>query len=194
MNRKSVRIGLLALVCLVPLDYLAAQGTPDPWFGRQARPKDFSGPMKFAGTFSIELPKDWQLAPGHTGTIISSVEKKKNTTGGYITLEYWALQGPFDPALASAASQVELNEVQKRELSGKGFTSEVKKGNFGPVIVVQYNRPGLKGDDHVVQYSIPVGSTMYRLICIAPLADLDKYRPMFAHVAASFTPVQLPLT
>jgi hypothetical protein len=29
---------------------------------------------------------------------------------------------------------------------------------------------------------------MYRLICIAPSADIDKYRPIFAHAAASFTP------
>ena len=31
---------------------------------------------------------------------------------------------------------------------------------------------------------------MYRLICIAAAADLEKYRPIFAHTAASFTPVK----
>jgi hypothetical protein len=36
---------------------------------------------------------------------------------------------------------------------------------------------------------MPVGTTLYRLICIAPAAALDKYRPVFAHVAASFAPV-----
>jgi hypothetical protein len=41
-----------------------------------------------------------------------------------------------------------------------------------------------------VQYSFPVATTMYRLIYIAPAAEVEKYRPLFAHVAASFTPLR----
>jgi len=37
---------------------------------------------------------------------------------------------------------------------------------------------------------MPVDTMMYRLICVAPTAALDKYRPVFAHVAASFKPVK----
>jgi hypothetical protein len=81
--------------------------------------------------------------------------------------------------------------VQSRELSGKQFTSAVKIAPIGPIILVQYERPGISGsDDHVAQYSIPIGTTMYRLICIAPTGLIDKYRPIFAHVAASFAPAK----
>ena len=98
MNRKSVRLGLLVLACLVPFEYAGAQGTPDPWYGRQANPKNIDPPKIFTGTFSIELPKDWQLAPGHTGTVFSSVEKtrQKYSAGALITLEYQRLQAPLD--------------------------------------------------------------------------------------------------
>jgi hypothetical protein len=76
-------------------------------------------------------------------------------------------------------------------LSGKQFGVAVKNGQIGPVILVQYDRPGVSGaDDHVAQYSIPIGLVMYRLICIAPAASIEKYKPLFAHVAASFQPAK----
>jgi hypothetical protein len=31
---------------------------------------------------------------------------------------------------------------------------------------------------------------MYHLICIAPTDQIEKYRPLFAHAAASFEPVK----
>ncbi|HZA33491.1 MAG TPA: hypothetical protein VE505_01120 [Vicinamibacterales bacterium] len=91
----------------------------------------------------------------------------------------------------AGASDRELKELQARELSGKGFTGAVAKGPPGQFIVTRYTRPGLSGtDDHVVQYSFPITTTMYRLICIAPAAEVEKYKPLFAHVAASFTPLR----
>jgi hypothetical protein len=191
MKPKIVRLSLLVFACLLQFVYAGAQGTPDAWYGRQAKPKDFDPPMTFAGTFAIQLPKDWQLAPGHTGTIFLSVEKNRKSAGGaLVALEYMRLQAPLDPALIPGASEVELQDVQAREMSGKGFSREVKQGGPGQIIVIHYTRPGVSGGDvHVVQYSIPVGTTMYRLICIAPATEIEKYRPLFAHVAASFTPI-----
>jgi hypothetical protein len=41
----------------------------------------------------------------------------------------------------------------------------------------------------VIQYSVPSGNVMYRLVCIAPTAQLaQRYQAIFAHVAASFKP------
>ena len=189
MNRKIARLCLLVLACLVQFEYARAQEAPDAWYGRQPKPKDIDRPRDFPGVGSFELPTNWQLAPDHAGTVFSIVEKKAG--GALITLEYLRLQAPLDPELIAGAGERELKFVQALELSGKQFTSQVKKGAFGPFIVIQYNRPGLSGgEDHVVQYSMPVGTAMYRLICVAPAAALDKYRPVFAHVAASFAPVR----
>jgi hypothetical protein len=192
MKRNSVRVGLLVIACLMASGSARAQGAADPWYARQANPKNVDPPKTFPGMFSIELPKNWQLAPGHTGTIFLSVEKTRRfEVGALISLEYLRLQAPLEPALIAGASERELKEVQARELSGKGFTSAVKTGTPGQFILIRYTRPGLSGsEDHVAQYSFPIGTTMYRLICIAPAAEVEKYRPLFAHVAASFTPVR----
>ena len=199
MNCKSARWCLLVCACLIAFEYASAQETPDPWYGRQVKPANIDKPRFLTDAFSIELPKGWQLVPGHTGTLFSVVEKTRQSEGGaLITLEYQRLNAPLDPELMAGASERELKAVQARELSGKGFTSQVRTGPIGPFIVIHYDRPGLSGkDDHVVQYSVPSGTTLYRLICIAPAVaptspeharHADKYRPVFAHVAASFAP------
>ena len=200
MNRKSARLCLLVFACLIRLEYANAQETPDPWYGRQVKPKNIDKPKALMDTFSIELPKDWQLVPGHTRTLFSVVEKTRPSEGGaLITLEYQRLYAPLDQELMAGAMERELKDLQARELSGKGFTSQVKTGPTGLFIVIHYDRPGLSGrDDHVVQYLVPAGTTLYRLICVAPVAaatspehdgHAEKYRPLFAHVAASFAPV-----
>ena len=168
----------------------ASQPAADPWFGRMAKPKDMDSPRQFGTIFSIELPKGWQWAPGHAATMFLVAEKTKGANpGGAIALEYMRLQGAFDPSLLSRFAKVELEDVQQREIAGKSFTMENKLVDGRPLIVIQYDRPGLSGaPDHVVQYSFPVGDTMYHLVCIAPLSEINKYQAIFAHTAASFTP------
>lgn len=192
MNRTSARLVLLGFAALIVIANPQAQGSSDPWYGLQANPKNVDAPKVFTGAFQIALPKNWHLAPGHTGTIFSIVENtKKWQTGGLITLEYMRLQAPLEASLIAAFGERELKEVQNRELSGKQFGVAVKNGQLGPIILVQYDRPGISGtDDHVAQYSIPIGLVMYRLICVAPTASVEKYRPIFAHVAASFQPAK----
>ena len=192
MNRTIARLALVGFASVVALAHPNAQGSGDPWYSLQAKPQNLDEPKVFTGAFSIQLPKNWHLAPGHTGTIFSVVEHtKKWETGGLITLEYMRLQLPIEPALIAGVGDRELKEVQGRELSGKQFNGTVITAPTGPIFLIQYDRPGISGtDDHVAQYSIPIGLVMYRLICIAPTAGLQRYRPIFANVAASFKPVK----
>ena len=192
MNRAVAAFFVLALTCVITTAHPGAQGAPDPWYGLQARPQNVDEPKVFTGAFQIQLPKNWHLAPGYTGTIFSIVEDtRKWQTGGLITLEYQRLLAPLEPSMMATAGDRFLKDVQDRELSGKQFNVAVKNGSLGPVILIQYDRPGVSGtDDHVAQYSIPVGLVLYRLICVAPTASVEKYRPMFAHIAASFKPAK----
>jgi hypothetical protein len=183
---------ILAVGLLLAPPAAARQQSHDPWFVRMEKPKDFDGPKVFAGTFSIELPKNWQLAPGHTTTIFSDIEKTKRfEVGAAIILQYQSLQAAFDPSLIDAMGPLELEDVKKRELSGSDFSQKSLKVGNRVLIIIHYDRPGLSGGkDHVVQYEFPVGTTLYKLVCIAAKADLEKYRPIFAHAAASFTPLK----
>jgi hypothetical protein len=189
---RAVAAVVLAMACVIATANPGAQGAPDPWYGLQARPQNLDEPKVFTGAFQIQLPKNWHLAPGYTGTIFSIVEEtKKWQTGGAITLEYQRLLASLEPSMMATASERFLKDVQDRELSGKNFNVSLKNGAIGPVILVQYDRPGVSGkDDHVAQYLIPVGLVLYRIVCVAPAATIEKYRPMFAHVAASFRPAK----
>jgi hypothetical protein len=156
-----------------------------------AKPKDFDPPKSFS-SFQIELPKNWQLVPGHTNTVFLVAQKTgRSQTGAAIILEYMSLQTPVEPSFLPAVGAELLKDVQSRELRGSDFSQQALKGADGrSVIMIQYVRPSVSGGkDHVVQYSIPTGTTMYHLICIAPAAEIQKYRPVFAHTAASFATI-----
>jgi len=192
MNCKSLGGLVLAIACLMPAAPPAAQGTADPWYGRLAKSKEFDGPKVFTGAFSIELPKDWQLGAGHMENLFVLTERtKKWEAGATITLKQNLLQGAFDPTLVKAVGAKEMRDAQAFDSTGKNFSVSAKTGEQGPVILVQYDRPGMSGaDDHIAVYAIPVGTIMYHLVCVAPAAGIEKYRPFFAHVAASFTPLK----
>lgn len=189
MAQRTVRGLITLLACFTMVAGAGAQDA-DQWYGRMANSKNFD-PMTFANTFSIDLPKDWQLVPGHTGTVLLAAEKTKRSSGAAISLEYMSLQAAFDPSIVDALAAYELKDVQARELGGSTFTMQVLKQGGRPVIIIQYDRPSLSGGkDHIVQYSIPAGTTMYHLVCIAPGSEVTKWRPVFAHVAASFTTIK----
>lgn len=201
MNRTFARLVLVAIASVIVCARPTAQAPASQWYALQSSPKNIDQPRVFTGAFQIALPKNWHMAPGYTGTIFSVVEEaKKWETGGLITLEYMQLQERFetpliaglsDKELLATAGEVELKTVRDRELKGKEFSVALLTRNPRIVFLVQYDRPGISGtDDHVAQYSIPIGLVMYRLICIAPTASIEKYRPIFAHVAASFEPAR----
>lgn len=173
----------------------AAQVSSDTWYGGQVKPREISNqPLVFANTFSIALPNNWQVAPGHAYTIFSVVEKR--TPAAVITVEQVRLNAPLraDLEVFAEFKNLQRDEVQAVEPSGKGFTAEVIKGRLGHLILIQYRRPGVWGDEnHVVQYLMPVGRTLYRLTCVAPSSEIEKkYKRIFAWVAASFTPFPAP--
>lgn len=189
MTHRMARRLMIVVTCILEMTALTAQQGGDAWYGRLgAKSKDFDAPKTFSGAFQIELPKDWQMVPGHTGTVFLVAEKKKGGPGAAIVLEYMSLQATISPSVLPALGAQLLKDVQARELGGSNFTQQVITKTDRSLILIQYDRPNLTGGkDHVVQYSIPVGTTMYHLICIAPKVDIEKYRSTFAYTAASFT-------
>ena len=180
---------LLLVLCLLLLTSFshAQQPAADPWFGPSSKPRDFAVPKVQLGSYSIELPKDWQIGPGHAGILLFATERTGNKLPrAAIKLEHQSL---FDaPTVTPEFGEAELRLIRQREPSGQGFTQQIKEGSGRRFVFIQYTRPGLVTTDSVVQYSIPVGAVMYRLICIAPQNELAIFQQIFAHVAASFRP------
>jgi len=188
------RLTALLLVVLFGAAHanVQAQGATDVWFRASAKPKDFRLAKLPWNAFSIELPKDWQLAPGHGGILLTAVEKTRgNQAAGAITLEQTRLVEPLSVNdIDAALAGLEASAARQRDPAGDNFEQQVKEANGRRVVMVQYTRPGLNGPDKVVMYAMPVGLVMYRLICVAPAALLaSKYQDTFAHVASTFKPL-----
>jgi hypothetical protein len=183
----------MIVACILELAPLSAQQGGEQWYGRlAAKSKDFEPLTAYPGSFQIDLPKEWQLVPGHSGTVFTIAEKtKRPRLGAAITLEHIRLQAPVDPSIFPTLAAELLKDVQARDSSGTAFSQQVINAEGRSLILIQYDRPGLSsGQDHVVQYSIPQGTTMYHLFCIAPRDEIEKYRGIFAYTAASFAPVK----
>lgn len=194
MIHSTARRVLIAAFSILSMAALAAQQGAEGWYGRlAAKPKDFEPLTTYSGSFQIDVPKEWQVVAGHTGTLFVIAEKtKKGQLGGAIILEQRGLQAAIEPSTLPFVGADLLKEVQSRESEGRNFTQQVIGSGAKSLILIQYDRRGLSsGLDHIVQYSVPHGTTMYDLICIAPGDAIEKYRPIFAYTAASFTPVRV---
>lgn len=193
MSHRTVRRILAVVFSALPVIAVAAQQGAEAWYGRlAAKAKDFEPFTAYRGSFQLDLPKGWQVAPGHAGTLVVVVEKtKKDQAGAEILLEHMRLQAAVDPSILPSLGAELLKDVQARESGASGFAQQVINSGGNSLILIQYDRPALgSGQDHVVQYSVVQATTLYHLICIAPREAIEKYRPIFAYVAASFIPVK----
>lgn len=186
MTRQIVAVPLVVVLSLV-----GAQAQSDPWFRRSANPKDFAVARLPWNTFSIELPKDWQVAPGYGGILLLAVERTKNNqSAASVVIEQMRLTVPLTAHdVDDGLAELEANQARVRDPAGQDFQQHVKDVNGQRFVFLTYSRRGLNGMDSVVQYAMPNGNVMYRLVCIAPTAQLaQRYQATFAHVAASFKP------
>jgi hypothetical protein len=186
MNDRLLRLFLLVVLCLshIPAD---AQGTSDPWYGPSSKPRDFEPTRAPSTQFGIELPKGWQIIPGHGSILFTATEKSRSDVStAAIVLEHLQLRSAL--AVSTTVAEVELTSIREREPSGRDFSQQIKNVAGREFIFIQYTRLGLTGPDRVVQYSILSGSVLYRLICVVSEAQVAKYQSTFAHVASSFKP------
>jgi hypothetical protein len=193
MNQRVKGIMMLLALWLMPAPLAFAQGTPapDPWYSRSPRPRDFAVPKISIGNTVIELPRNWQIVPGYGEVLLTAAERPRgnNPSAAAIVIEQAPLQASLtENDITDALAQAEVRVMQERQPDVQNFDRQLKEVDSRRFILIQYSRTGLTGRDRVVQYSIPAGNVMFRLICIAPEGQIAAYQPIFAHVAASFKP------
>jgi hypothetical protein len=187
MNFRAPLSAIVLACSLLPAQTFA-QTAPDPWYTRSPRPRDFQLAKLPWDAFTMELPKDWQLVPGHGGVLLAATEKTKNNqAGAAFLLEHQQLQDSLSPKdIDAAMAQYEATAARQRDPGGQNFAAQVKDVHGQRFIFIEYTRKGLIDTDKVVVYEIPMGLVLYRLICIAPEPEMGKYQSTFAHVAWSF--------
>jgi hypothetical protein len=187
-----MRVAVKIFVCLLSLCVVEARvlsQAADPWFGKSTKPKDFEAAKLPWPNISVELPRGWQLAPGHNGTLLTAAERTRtNQPGAAILLEQMRLQDSLLPKdLSDATLGFEAASTKERDPASDHFQQQLKAAPDGRrFIFIQYTRPGFYGPDQVTQYSVPAGLILYRLICIIPESQVAKYQSTCAHVADSF--------
>jgi hypothetical protein len=189
--RATVFAVLLTTLGLVNT-HAQSKPTPDPWFSRSSRANDFSAAKLPWKIFTIDQPDDWQIVPGFASTLLTFAERRSGQPAAAIVIEHTQNELPLLPSDVDARfAKNEADFLQRRDPGGKNFDAQVKNVNDQRFMLIQYSKPGFFGPpDHVAVYVFPAGKVMYRLICIAPEAQLAaRYQAICAHVAWSFKPV-----
>src|SRR5687767_5110095 len=98
----SMGLGVRGIMMLLAIGMVHAQtagspkATPDPWYSSSPRPRDFEA--RPLGKFTIELPKDWLIVPGHGSVLFTAAERlRNNQSAAAIVLEQMQLQGSVQP-------------------------------------------------------------------------------------------------
>lgn len=171
-----------------------AQAAVSAQFGIFRRSKDGEGLIFRApdGRFSLEYPaRDWQVLPG-AGSVVATIAVKSGEASAVIDVA--RMNQPLaDAEINDLFAQLEAEDIAARHagLSVTAETPTMAMVGTRRVVIIKYVRPGLRGQEQVVQYTIPIGQDIYRLICTATSAAFPKYEPVFLRMIETF---QAPAT
>jgi hypothetical protein len=163
---------------------VASPGT-DPWVSRAARLQ--VQPQRSADApLQVEFPtKDWMVLPSSGALVLAAASRKGDAV---VLIERSTLRQALDPAdITDLFAQIEIDAIKERQPKAVDFQSKVLDSGARRLVAVQYSRPGVLGNERVRQYSVPVGTDLYRVTCISSAARFAVYDPVFSHIAASLT-------
>jgi hypothetical protein len=137
-----------------------------------------------AGRFDLEFPaKDWtELEIG--GATLAIIERNDRTATFVIELD--RLVEPLGPSEIATNAQIELDSLKEQQPKATDFQAELIETNAGRGAVIRYARPGKKGPERVIRYSVAIGRDLYRLAAIVPEGSLAKHEPIILHMMDSF--------
>lgn len=158
----------------------------EPWYARSAKIQ-FQSARGPDAAFQIEWPrKDWMTLPGGGSLVLAFASKKGDAV---VLVEQVPLRQALEADdITDLFGQLEADAIKERHPRAAEFQSKVIESGERRLVAVQFTRPGVLGNERVRQYSIPVGKQLYRLTCASAAAQFAAYDPLFAHMAATFSP------
>jgi hypothetical protein len=157
----------------------------DPWVSRAAKLQ--VRPQRSADApLQVEFPaKDWVVLPSSGALVLAAASRKGDAV---VLIERSTLRQALDPAdITDLFAQIEIEAIKERQPKAADFQSKVLDSGARRLVAVQYSRLGVLGSERVRQYSVPVGTDLYRVTCISSAARFAAYDPVFSHIAASLT-------
>jgi hypothetical protein len=157
----------------------------DPWITRTTRVQ-FQPQRAADAPVQLDLPKkDWMVLPSSGSVLLVLASKKGDAV---VLVERSTLRQALEAAdITDLFAQIETDAIKERQPKATDFQSKVLDAGDRRLVAVQYGRPGVLGSERVRQYSVAVGTQLYRVTCISSAAQFAAYDPVFSHIAASFT-------
>lgn len=159
---------------------LAAQAKPAAGI-----PKGYQLFRGYPDRFTFVYPtKDWEQVAGGTSSVLSLTQKKREAT---VVIEYQPLRLELAPSeIDEEFAKLELEPVTQRQPGAANTGLKLIEMGANKVIVIDYSRKGLAGQENVRQYSLALGKHLYRIVCSAPAATFGKHEPVFTAIVESF--------
>lgn len=138
------------------------------------------------GRFVLQYPRrDWLAFPGGGSTLVTVAERRARAT---VQIEHQRLNQPVNlDENRDLVVQIESDVVRERQLKVTDLKPVTPVTPIPGAIVLEFQRPGAAGPERVRQVSLVRGQDLYRVLCIATVADFPKYEAAFDQVARSFS-------
>ena len=133
-----------------------------------------------SGLFELEYPeKDWKRLPSVGQNLVSF----SRNDGPTFFVGHVKLSEPFTEAEIANLPAVELTTLKDQQPKATGFKSDLFESKAGRGVVIRYSR---EGAETVIQYSIAVGTELFRINGVIPDKQIAKYEPIVMYMIQSF--------
>jgi len=133
-----------------------------------------------SGLFELEYPeKDWKRLPSVGQNLVSFFRND----GPTFFVGHVKLSEPFTEAEIANLPAVELTTLKDQQPKATGFKSDLFESKAGRGVVIRYSR---EGAETVIQYSIAVGTELFRINGVIPDKQIAKYEPIVMYMIQSF--------
>jgi hypothetical protein len=136
------------------------------------------------GRFELDYPaKDWsELEVGGCTFVILS----RNDRTATFVVEMDRLVEPLAPSEIATNAQIDIDSLKEQQPNARDFQTEIIDTNAGRGSVIRYAKPGKKGSERVLRFSLAIGRDLYRLAAIVPEGSLARHEPVILHMMDSF--------
>jgi hypothetical protein len=138
--------------------------------------------------FAIDYPdKDWSLVPSGNTLLVTVVQRRFEAA---LHVERTPLQVELsDEDIGDVFLSVEADHIRETTPSATDLKADLQELGERRVAAFVYRRNGVLGPERVLQYSMPAGKNLYRIIAVARPESFDRHLPALQAMAISVTPM-----
>ena len=138
-------------------------------------------------TFALEYPSSWQTTTGRGDLVVTFTAPRREAV---VTIERLRMSIPLTPGdITEAFADIERDLLKERQPGVSDVRARLEDRRGQPMVIADYSRSGVRGQERVRQYSLPAGQTVFRLVCVSSDPQFEQYASAFARVADTFTAV-----